>query len=73
LIGLAGGWLLFSKPPLPWWLWVFFILGSALVVLATDVFFGSRKEHEVRASWSGLILFGGTGTAFLSLTFLLVP
>jgi lipoprotein signal peptidase len=73
LIGLAGGWLVFSKPPLSWWLWMFFALGCALIVLAMDVFFGSRKEHEIRASWLGLILLGGLGAAFLLIVFLSVP
>lgn len=69
LIGLAGAWLYYRQVPVTWMLWVLFILGSGLLVLALDVFFGSHEEREARAAWLGLGLLGGPGVFFLLTVF----
>ncbi len=59
LTGIGAGCMYFGD--VSWYLWIFFIAGSGLVALGTDVFFGSLEEHQPRAAWVGLTMFGGSG------------
>ena len=61
LSGLAGALLYSTAPQLAWYFWALFIVSVALIVFSFDVFFGSRAEHQLRAAWMGLIMFGGSG------------
>jgi hypothetical protein len=65
LIGIAGSWV-YSRPQIvPWYAWGLFVLGAALIVFAADVVVGSFKEHQPRAAWMGLGLFGGMGAVMI--------
>ncbi len=66
LTGIAAGCMYFADPSPAWYLWIFFIMGSGLMALGLDVLFGSLQEHQPRAAWMGMTLFGGSG-AFLLL------
>jgi hypothetical protein len=48
-----------------------FPAGSVLVVFGFDVLVGSLKEHEERAAWVGVGLFGGLGAISLVAAFYL--
>ena len=61
LSGLAGAFLYSTAPKLAWYFWALFVTGCLLIAFSFDVFFGSLKEHQTRAAWLGLILFGGSG------------
>jgi len=61
LSGLAGALLYIKIPGLAWYLWGLFVVSTLLIVFSFDVFFGSREEHQPRAAWMGLLIFGGTG------------
>ncbi len=65
LIGIAGSWLHFQPDPIPWYSWFLFALGAAGIVFALDVLIGSFKEHETRAAWMGLGLFGSFGVVLI--------
>lgn len=69
--GLAGAALFTHAPDLPWYLWLLFLLSVGLIVFSFDVFFGSRIEHQNRAGWMGLAVFGGTGAAMQPLVWTL--
>ncbi len=64
LTGIAAGCMYFADPAPPFYLWLFFIVGSGLVAFGFDVLWGSIEEHQLRAAWMGFTLFGGLG-AFL--------
>lgn len=72
LIGIGGLWIAYRETPAGWLMWVLFVGGSALVVFGFDVLFGSFKEHERRAAWLGLGLFGGAGAVLLTIAFAIV-
>ncbi len=61
LSGLAGAFLYSTAPQTAWYFWVLFVTGCLLIAFSFDVFFGSLKEHQSRAAWLGLIIFGGFG------------
>lgn len=65
--GLAGAALFSIAPDLAWFFWLLFIISSVLIAFGFDVFFGSRLEHQVRAGWMGLVLFGGIGATLQAL------
>lgn len=65
LTGILGTALYFAEPAPAWYLWVLFLAGSTLVAFSLDVFLGSLEEHQPRAAWLGLTLFGGPGVALL--------
>jgi hypothetical protein len=65
LTGILGAAMYFAEPGPAWYLWILFIAGSALVAFSLDVFFGSLEEHQPRAAWMGLTLFGGPGVVLL--------
>ena len=65
LTGILGAALYVVEPAPAWYLWILFLAGSALVAFSLDVFFGSLEEHQSRAAWLGLTLFGGPGGALL--------
>ncbi len=67
LTGIAAGLMCGATPPPAWYLSLFFVAGSGLVAFGLDVFFGSREEHQSRAAWMGLTLFGVPGFVFLSI------
>jgi len=67
LSGIAGAALYALAPSLTWYYWVMFVGGSLLIVFSFDVFFGSFKEHQSRAAWMGLLMFGGPGVALQAL------
>ena len=62
--GLGAAALFVIAPNMTWYIWLLFIISSVLIAFSVDVFFGSRVEHQVRAGWMGLILFGGMGVVF---------
>jgi hypothetical protein len=72
LIGIGGSWLFVSETPVGWLVWLLFAVGSVLVVFGLDVLVGSLKEHEERAAWLGLSMFGGSGAVALAVAFSLV-
>jgi len=72
LIGIGGSWLFVRETPVGWLFWLLFAVGSVLVVFGLDVFVGSLKEHEERAAWLGLGMFGGMGVVSLAVVFSLV-
>ena len=55
--GIIGTCLFFKGSSLAWYVWVFFILGSASVIFSFDVLLGSIKEHENRAATLGFLMF----------------
>ncbi len=59
--GLSGAALFANAPDLAWYFWLLFVVSIGLIVFSFDVFFGSRAEHQVKAGWVGLVLFGGAG------------
>ena len=65
LIGIAGSWVYTRPENVPWYAWGLFALGAALLVFAVDVLIGSFKEHQPRAAWMGLALFGGMGVVMI--------
>ena len=65
LTGILGAAMYFAEPGPAWYVWIFFVIGSALVAFSFDVFFGSLEEHQSRAAWMGLTLFGGPGVVLL--------
>jgi len=65
LPGILGTAMYFAEPGPAWYLWILFAAGSALVAFSLDVFFGSLEEHQSRAAWMGLTLFGGPGVVLL--------
>ena len=65
LIGITGSWLWSQPHPIPWYAWALFAMGAAAVVFALDVFVGSFKEHQPRAAWMGLGIFGGLGALLI--------
>ena len=72
LIGIGCSWLFVRETPVGWLVWLLFTVGSVLVVFGIDVLVGSLKEHEERAAWLGLAMFGGTGVVSLSVALSLV-
>ena len=72
LIGIGGSWLFVRETPVGWLVWLLFAVGSVLVVFGLDVLVGSLKEHEERAAWLGLGMFGGMGVVSLAVAFSLV-
>ena len=69
LIGIGGSWLFVMETPVGWLAWLLFAVGSVLVVFGLDVLVGSLKEHEERAAWLGLGMFGGSGAVALAVAF----
>jgi chromate transport protein ChrA len=65
LIGIAGSWLYARPQSVPWYAWVLFMLGAAAIVFAFDVLIGSYKEHQPRAAWMGLSMFGSLGVVMI--------
>ena len=72
LIGIGGSWLFVRETQVGWPVWLLFAVGSVLVVFGLDVLVGSLKEHEERAAWLGLGMFGGMGVVSLAVAFSLV-
>jgi len=66
LTGMAAACMYYADPSPAWYLWILFIAGCGLVAFGVDVLFGSFEEHQPRAAWMGMTLFGGSG-AFLLL------
>jgi len=62
--GVAGAGLYRSTPALDWYFWMLFVAGCVLIAFSLDVFWGSRQEHQPRAAWLGILLFGGLGVGF---------
>lgn len=71
LVGIGGSWLFTRETPVGWLVWLLFAAGSVLVVFGFDVLLGSLKEHEERAAWVGVGLFGGLGAISLVAAFYL--
>ena len=67
LTGILGAAMYFAEPGPAWYLWLLFLVGSTLVAFSLDVFFGSLEEHQSRAAWMGLAVFGGPGVVLLSI------
>ena len=65
LTGIFGAAMYFAEPGPAWYLWILFLAGSALVAFSLDVFVGSLEEHQHRAAWMGLSMFGGPGVVLL--------
>jgi len=61
LSGVAGALLYVTAPQTAWYVWALFLGGCLLIAFSFDVFFGSLKEHQPRAAWLGLLIFGGSG------------
>jgi len=61
--GVAGAVLYMIAPALAWYYWGAFVVGCLLIAFSFDVFFGSLQEHQTRAAWLGLTIFGGAGVA----------
>ena len=61
LSGLAGALLYIMAPQTAWYFWMLLVAGCLLITFSFDVFFGSLKEHQPRAAWLGLLIFGGSG------------
>ncbi len=71
LTGITAGALYFSEPAYSWFVWILFIPGIVLVSFSLDVFFGSFEEHQPRAAWMGLAMFGGPGAVLLALVWMI--
>ncbi len=69
--GIGAGCLYYANPSAAWYLWILFIAGVGLASFGLDAFFGSFEEHQPRAAWMGLTLFGGPGAVLLVLVWLL--
>ncbi len=67
LSGIAGTALYTLAPALAWYYWVMFVSSCLLVVFSMDVFFGSLQEHQTRAAWMGVLLFGFPGVVLQAL------
>jgi hypothetical protein len=65
LIGIAASWLYVQPQPVPWYAWLLFVSGAGAVVFGFDVLVGSFKEHQPRAAWMGLGMFGGLGVVLV--------
>lgn len=65
LTGIAAGYLYYAALTPSWHTWILFAVGSGLVAFGFDVLFGSFQEHQRRAAWLGLALFGGPGFLLL--------
>ena len=65
LIGIAASWLYVQPQPVPWYAWGLFAAGTGAVVFGFDVLIGSFKEHQPRAAWMGLGMFGGLGAVLI--------
>ena len=65
LIGIAASWLYVQPQPVPWYAGVLFASGAGAVVFGFDVLVGSFKEHQPRAAWMGLGMFGGLGVVLV--------
>jgi len=72
LIGIMGSLLFFQTLPVPWYAWGLFAMGAAALAFGFDVLIGSYKEHQPRAAWMGLGMFGGLGIAMLAAAWILV-
>lgn len=69
--GLAGAALFTHAPDMAWYFWLLFVVSTGLIVFGFDVFFGSRAEHQLRAGWMGLALFGGAGAVMQAMVWTL--
>jgi hypothetical protein len=69
LIGIAASWLYVQPRPVPWYAWVLFALGASALAFGFDVLIGSFKEHQQRAAWMGLGMFGGLGVLMILTAF----
>ena len=67
LSGTAGAALYSVAPALAWYYWVLFAGSCILIAFSFDVFSGSFKEHQPRAAWMGLLMFGGPGVVLQAL------
>jgi len=67
LSGVAGTALYTLAPALAWYYWVMFVGSCLLIAFSFDVFFGSLQEHQTRAAWMGVLLFGGPGVVLQAL------
>ncbi len=65
--GLAGSALYYADPQLAWYFWIAFAVSCLLIAFSADVFFGSLAEHQPRAAWMGLAMFGGSGLVLQAL------
>lgn len=71
LSGLAGAILYSTAPQTSWYIWGLFSASCLLIAFSFDVFFGSLKEHQSRAAWLGLLIFGGSGAALQAIVWVL--
>ena len=67
LSGVAGSALTIVAPSLGWIYWAMFIGSCLLITFCFDVFFGSLEEHQTRAAWMGVLLFGTPGVVLQAL------
>ncbi len=67
LSGIAGMLIYRLAPDLIWYYWIMFVGGCLLIAFSFDVFFGSLQEHQTRAAWMGLLMFGGSGAVLQGL------
>jgi hypothetical protein len=65
--GVAGAALFVFTADLAWYWWLIFIVSCLLIAFSFDVFFGSLQEHQLRAAWLGILLFGGSGVVLQGL------
>ena len=65
LIGIGASWLYVQPHPVPWYAWGLFATGAGAVAFGFDVLIGSFREHQPRAAWMGLGMFGGVGVAMI--------
>jgi hypothetical protein len=61
LTGVTAAILFLKGTTQAWYVWVFFVLGAASIILSFDVLSGSIKEHENRAAILGFLLFSIPG------------
>jgi len=69
LFGITASWLYVQPHPVPWYGWGLFALGAGAVAFGFDVLVGSFKEHQPRAAWMGLSMFGGLGVVMIAAAF----
>ncbi len=67
LSGGAGTALYLLAPALAWYYWVMFVGSCLLIAFSFDVFFGSLQEHQTRAAWMGVLMFGTPGVVLQAL------
>ena len=67
LSGVVGTALFTLAPDLAWYYWVMFVGSCLLIAFSFDVFFGSLQEHQTRAAWMGVLLFGCPGVVLQAL------